>query len=79
MSALDVAVRLVYIAAAACFVWGLHLMNSPATARKGNLLSVAGMLAAVLATVAALFGRSVSRRRAGSCSSPEPRSAVWSA
>ncbi|MBO0826719.1 MAG: NAD(P)(+) transhydrogenase (Re/Si-specific) subunit beta, partial [Streptosporangiales bacterium] len=58
MSAIDVVVRLVYIAAAACFVWGLHWMNSPATARRGNLLSIAGMLAAVLATVAALIGRS---------------------
>ncbi|WP_326470451.1 NAD(P)(+) transhydrogenase (Re/Si-specific) subunit beta [Actinophytocola sp.] len=33
---------------------GLHEMNSPATARRGNLLSAAGMAAAVLATVVLL-------------------------
>ncbi|HET6211740.1 MAG TPA: NAD(P)(+) transhydrogenase (Re/Si-specific) subunit beta [Micromonosporaceae bacterium] len=41
---------LVYLAAAACFVLGLHLMNSPATAKRGNQLSAAGMVAAVAAT-----------------------------
>jgi NAD(P) transhydrogenase subunit beta len=54
MSTLDFVVRLVYLGAAACFVLGLHLMNSPATARRGNLLSAAGMSAAVLATVVLL-------------------------
>jgi NAD(P) transhydrogenase subunit beta len=43
-------VELVYLAAASCFVLGLHLMNSPATARRGNQLSAAGMIAAILAT-----------------------------
>jgi NAD(P) transhydrogenase subunit beta len=47
-------VRLSYVAAAACFVLGLHEMNSPATARRGNLLSAAGMGGAVLATVVLL-------------------------
>jgi len=54
MSALEVVVRLVYLVAAVCFVLGLHLMRSPATARRGNVLSAAGMAAAVLATVALL-------------------------
>ena len=51
--------KYVLLAAAVCFVLGLHLMNSPATARKGNLLSSAGMGAAVLATgvLIALDGR----------------------
>jgi NAD(P) transhydrogenase subunit beta len=52
VSALDTAVRLAYLAAAACFVLGLHLMNRPATARRGNQLSAAGMAAAVAATLA---------------------------
>jgi NAD(P) transhydrogenase subunit beta len=41
---------LVYLAAAVCFVLGLHLMNSPATAKRGNQLSAAGMVAAIAAT-----------------------------
>ncbi len=44
---------LVYIAwliGAAAFVLGLHQMNSPATARNGNLLSAGGMAIAVGAT-----------------------------
>ena len=48
---LDTLIRLVYIAAAACFVLGLHLMNSPATARRGNQLSAVGMAAAVVGTL----------------------------
>ena len=35
-----------------CFVLGLHQMNSPATARRGNQLSAAGMALAVVATLA---------------------------
>jgi NAD(P) transhydrogenase subunit beta len=50
MSTSEIVVRLVYLAAAACFVLGLHLMNSPVTARRGNALSAAGMIAAVAAT-----------------------------
>jgi proton-translocating NAD(P)+ transhydrogenase subunit beta len=36
--------------AAASFVIGLHFMNSPATARNGNLISAGGMIVAVAAT-----------------------------
>ncbi|HKB30607.1 MAG TPA: NAD(P)(+) transhydrogenase (Re/Si-specific) subunit beta [Streptosporangiaceae bacterium] len=54
MSAFDTVVRLIYLAAATCFVLGLHLMNSPVTARRGNQLSAAGMIAAIAATVAAV-------------------------
>ena len=43
-------VFLAWMAGAAAFVIGLHQMNSPATARRGNQLSAAGMAAAVLAT-----------------------------
>jgi proton-translocating NAD(P)+ transhydrogenase subunit beta len=48
---LDTLIRLVYILAAGCFVLGLHLMNSPATARRGNQLSAVGMAGAVLGTL----------------------------
>jgi NAD(P) transhydrogenase subunit beta len=44
-------IQLIYVAAASCFILGLHQMNNPATARRGNQVSVAGMAAAVAATV----------------------------
>jgi H+-translocating NAD(P) transhydrogenase subunit beta len=40
-----------WLIGASCFVLGLHMMNSPATARKGNQLSAAGMTVAVLTTL----------------------------
>ena len=52
MSNLDTAVALIYLLAAAAFVVGLHLMNSPASARRGSQWSTAGMVAAVAATFA---------------------------
>ncbi|MBB4932604.1 NAD(P) transhydrogenase subunit beta [Lipingzhangella halophila] len=55
MSAVDVLIRLVYLAAAACFVIGLHLMNSPGTARRGNRVSGLGMAAAVAVTLVLLI------------------------
>ncbi len=53
MNATDVGylVQLSFIVGAALFVVGLHLMNSPATARTGNRLSAAGMIIAVVAEV----------------------------
>jgi NAD(P) transhydrogenase subunit beta len=54
MSAFDTAVHLIYLACATCFVIGLHLMNTPSTARRGNQVSAAGMVVAVLVTVAVL-------------------------
>ena len=42
---------LVYVLTAALFVVGLHLMNSPATARRGNQVALAGMVIAVIATL----------------------------
>ncbi len=50
-------VYLAWLAGAACFVLGLHRMNSPATARDGNRLSAAGMAVAVIATLAYLITR----------------------
>jgi NAD(P) transhydrogenase subunit beta len=43
-------IQLVYVLVAALFVIGLHLMNSPATARRGNQVAQAGMVIAVIAT-----------------------------
>src|SRR3954463_11054718 len=43
-------VQLTYIVATALFVFALHWMNTPATARRGVYAGVAGMVIAVLAT-----------------------------
>ncbi|HWH23435.1 MAG TPA: NAD(P)(+) transhydrogenase (Re/Si-specific) subunit beta [Candidatus Limnocylindria bacterium] len=43
-------IHFAYVLAAALFVVGLHQMNSPVTARQGNLISAAGMLIAVVVT-----------------------------
>ncbi|HLH84176.1 MAG TPA: NAD(P)(+) transhydrogenase (Re/Si-specific) subunit beta [Trebonia sp.] len=48
-------IQLAYVLAAACFVVGLHLMNSPATARRGNQVSTAGMIIAMIATLVLLI------------------------
>jgi NAD(P) transhydrogenase subunit beta len=54
MSGFESTVALVYLACAVTFVLGLHLMNSPATARRGNRLSGAGMTVAIVTTVVVL-------------------------
>lgn len=51
MSGFEAGARLVYLAAAVCLVAGLHLMKSPRTAWRGDLLSALGMAAAVAATL----------------------------
>ncbi len=48
-------VQLVYVLVAALFVIGLHLMNSPATARRGNQVALTGMVIAVIATLILLI------------------------
>src|SRR5215470_8538428 len=55
MSAFGTVIQLIYLAAAACFVIGLHLMNTPATARRGNFVSGGGMVAAIVATLALII------------------------
>ncbi|HEX2903104.1 MAG TPA: NAD(P)(+) transhydrogenase (Re/Si-specific) subunit beta [Jatrophihabitans sp.] len=52
MSAFENVVRLASLFGAVAFVLGLHLMNSPATARRGNQLSAFGMLVAIIAVLA---------------------------
>jgi len=54
VSTFDAIVRLIYVAAAGGFVIGLHLMNSPATAARGNRLSAAAMALAILTTAVVL-------------------------
>jgi NAD(P) transhydrogenase subunit beta len=47
---LEPLVRLAWLLGAVAFVLGLIQMNSPATARNGNLLSAGGMKVAIVAT-----------------------------
>ena len=51
MNAVSIIVALAYLLAAVGFVVALHLMNSPATARKGSRLSWLGMIIAVAAAL----------------------------
>src|SRR5271168_3550218 len=48
-------IQLVYVLAASLFVVGLHLMNSPGTARRGNQVSMTGMIIAGVATLVLLI------------------------
>ena len=47
----DTLINLVYVIAAVLFIVGLKFLGSPATARKGNLISAVGMLTAVVVTL----------------------------
>ncbi len=46
-------INFVYVISAALFIFGLKMLSSPATARRGNLLSALGMLLAIVATLLA--------------------------
>ena len=48
-----VAINFAYVISAALFIFGLKMLSSPATARRGNLLSALGMLLAIIATLLA--------------------------
>ena len=39
-----------YLIASACFIFALHWMNTPATARNGVYAGIAGTVLAILAT-----------------------------
>jgi NAD(P) transhydrogenase subunit beta len=54
---ISILVRLAWLAGASAFVLGLMRMNSPATARNGNLLSAGGMAVAIVATAIFLLAR----------------------
>ena len=47
-----VVINITYIVSAVLFALGLKMLSSPASARKGNLISAVGMLLAVIATLA---------------------------
>jgi NAD(P) transhydrogenase subunit beta len=47
----DLIIGLAYLISAALFIFGLKLMSSPATARRGNYLASVAMLIAILATL----------------------------
>ena len=55
MTVFDTLTHITYLVAATGFVLGLHMMTSPSTARRGNRLSAAGMVLAVLTTVVVLI------------------------
>ena len=46
-------INFVYVISAALFIFGLKMLSSPATARRGNLLSALGMLLAIVVTLLA--------------------------
>ena len=54
---IEVLVRIAWILGAVAFVIGLSRMNSPATARNGNLVSAAGMALAIGATAILILAR----------------------
>jgi len=47
----DLIIGLGYVAASGLFIMGLKMLGSPATARKGNLVSAVGMLVAIVAAL----------------------------
>lgn len=49
--AMEILINLTYVVAAVLFIFGLKLLGSPASARRGNLLSSVGMLIAVVVTL----------------------------
>jgi NAD(P) transhydrogenase subunit beta len=56
----EILVRIAWLAGAVAFVIGLARMNSPATARNGNLVSAGGMTVAIVATAILIITRQLS-------------------
>ena len=48
---LSLLANLAYIVSAALFIFGLKMLGSPSTARRGNMLSALGMLIAIIAAL----------------------------
>ena len=44
-------IQLAYVVSAALFIFGLKQLGSPATARRGNMISSTGMLLAIVAAL----------------------------
>ncbi|MDH3346896.1 MAG: NAD(P)(+) transhydrogenase (Re/Si-specific) subunit beta [Desulfobulbaceae bacterium] len=51
MNGLTITINFFYIISAVLFIFGLKMLSSPATARKGNLISALGMLLAIVVTL----------------------------
>jgi NAD(P) transhydrogenase subunit beta len=51
MESEQLGIQVAYVVAAALFIFGLKLLGSAATARRGNLLSATGMLIAIVAAL----------------------------
>jgi H+-translocating NAD(P) transhydrogenase subunit beta len=56
----EILVRIAWLLGAVAFVIGLSRMNSPATARNGNLVSAGGMTLAIVATAVLILTRQLS-------------------
>ncbi|TCN30678.1 NAD(P) transhydrogenase beta subunit [Kribbella orskensis] len=76
MTDLETGRHLAYLAAAAMFIIGLHLIDSPRTARRGNFASGAGMVLALATSVIALLYDGTAPHTSGG-SSPSPRTLSW--
>ena len=63
LAIIEILVRIAWLAGAVAFVLGLTRMNSPATARNGNLLSAGGMTLAIVATAVLILSPSCSAPR----------------
>src|SRR6056297_1562476 len=48
---LEFIINIAYLLASLAFIWGLRLLSSPDTARKGNILAGLGMLLAIGAAI----------------------------
>ena len=59
LEVIEILVRIAWLAGAVAFVIGLARMNSPATARNGNLVSAGGMTVAIVATAVLILTRQV--------------------
>ena len=57
MDVIETLVRLAWLIGAAGFIFGLMRMNSPATARNGNIISAGGMALAIGATVVLILAQ----------------------
>ena len=44
-------IKLIYLAAAVCFIFGLKRLSHPATARSGNTVAATGMFVAIVTTL----------------------------
>ena len=51
MTSLEVVIQLAYVVAAAMFIYGLKLLGSADSARRGNMLSAFAMLLAIVSAL----------------------------